>query len=72
MSLLSDFLEKVFYLSLRSVGMFAFLPWLVAAIFLWVFGSLSDRLLRRTGRLRVARSRLIIFTQAGARGRTVA
>ena len=66
MSWLPDYLEKVFHLSLHAVGYFAFLPWFVAAACLWLFGSLSDRLLRRTGRLRIARSRLIMLTQAGA------
>ena len=39
------------------------LPWLTAALMLWGTGYLSDWLLRRSGRLRVARSHVIWVTQ---------
>jgi len=39
------------------------LPWLAAAVALWAIGRASDHLLRKTGRLRVARSYLIAGTQ---------
>ena len=66
MTWLPDYLARVYRLSLREVGLFSFLPWFVAAVLLWAFGPLSDALLRRTGRLRIARSHLIMTTQLGA------
>jgi MFS family permease len=66
MGWLPSYLERTYHLSLRAVGVFSFLPWAVAAVLLWGFGPLSDFLLRRTGRLRVARSSLIMLTQLGA------
>ena len=42
---------------------FLLLPWLAAAVTLWLFGRWSDHLLATTGRLRIARSWLIAGTQ---------
>jgi MFS transporter, ACS family, hexuronate transporter len=39
------------------------LPWLAAAIVLWLFGRWSDHLLTTTGRLRIARSYVIAASQ---------
>src|SRR5882757_8512017 len=66
MTWLPDYLQRVYHLSLREVGLFSFLPWFVAAVLLWAFGPLSDGLLRRTGRLRIARSLPIMISQIGA------
>ncbi|MGF7161642.1 sugar phosphate permease [Rhodoligotrophos appendicifer] len=63
---LPTYLRAAHGLSLDQVGLFSILPWLCAAVLLWVFGLLSDFLLRRTGRLRIARSLLIGSTQAVA------
>jgi len=63
MTWLPDYLQQVYKLSLTQVGAFAFVPWAVAAVLLWSFGPLSDYLYRRTGRLRVSRSYLIIVSQ---------
>lgn len=63
MTWLPDYLQQVYKLSLTQVGAFAFVPWAVAAVLLWSFGPLSDYLYRRTGRLRVSRSYLIIGSQ---------
>lgn len=63
MTWLPSYLAQVYRLNLREIGLFAILPWLVAAVLLWSFGYLSDALLRRTGSLRVARSHPIWITQ---------
>jgi len=63
MTWLPTYLETVYHLDLRQVGLFSILPWLTAAFFLWIFGYLSDALLRTTGRLRISRSHPIWISQ---------
>lgn len=63
MTWLPSYLEKAYHLDLKQVGVFAILPWLVAALLLWACGYLSDALLRKTGSLRVARSHPIWISQ---------
>lgn len=63
MTWLPTYLETAYHLDLRQVGLFSILPWLTAAFFLWAFGYLSDALLRKTGRLRIARSHAIWISQ---------
>lgn len=63
MTWLPTYLEKACHFDLKQVGLFAILPWMVAALLLWAFGYLSDALLRKTGRLRVARSHPIWVSQ---------
>ncbi len=64
MSWLPAYLEKVFHLDVREVGWFSLAPWGAAALVLLVVGDLSDRLLKRTGSLRIARSLPILASQA--------
>lgn len=63
MTWLPSYLERKYGLNLGSVGLFTVLPWLAAALTLWLFGRWSDALLASTGRLRIARSYLIAGTQ---------
>lgn len=63
MTWLPGYLEKVYHLNLKQVGIFSVLPWICAAVLLWAFGYLSDALLRRTGSLRIARSHPIWISQ---------
>ena len=63
MTWLPSYLQHAYGLKLGAVGWFAVLPWACAALLLWGTGYLSDALLRRSGRLRVARSHLIWVTQ---------
>ena len=63
MTWLPSYLERKYGLNLQTVGLFTVLPWLSAAILLWLFGRWSDYLLKATGRLRVARSYLIAGSQ---------
>ncbi|HEY3859425.1 MAG TPA: MFS transporter [Gammaproteobacteria bacterium] len=63
MTWLPSYFQQVYHLDLKHVGLFNVLPWLLAALLLWSFGYLSDRLLRRTGSLRVARSHPIWISQ---------
>jgi MFS transporter, ACS family, hexuronate transporter len=63
MTWLPSYLERKYGLNLGAVGLFTVLPWLAAAVTLWLFGRWSDALLANTGRLRIARSYLIAGTQ---------
>jgi ACS family hexuronate transporter-like MFS transporter len=63
MTWLPSYLEHEYHLHLGTIGLFTVLPWLAAAVLLWLFGMWSDRLLASTGRLRIARSYLIAGTQ---------
>jgi MFS family permease len=63
MTWLPSYLQQVYQLNLRQIGIFSILPWLLAAVLLWGFGYLSDALLRRTGSLRIARSHPIWISQ---------
>ncbi|GGF80496.1 hexuronate transporter [Azorhizobium oxalatiphilum] len=53
----------VYGLNLEDVGLFTVAPWLCAAVSLWAMSHWSDYLLKKTGRLRVARSYLIAGSQ---------
>jgi MFS family permease len=63
MTWLPSYLERAYGLDLATVGLFTVLPWLAAALLLWLLGRWSDHLLKSTGRLRVARSYLIAGSQ---------
>lgn len=63
MTWLPSYLEHAYGLNLKTVGLFTVLPWLAAAVLLWLMGRWSDHLLKTTGRLRIARSYLIAGTQ---------
>lgn len=63
MTWLPSYLEQKYGLNIASVGLFSVLPWLSAAVLLWAMGRWSDRLLKTTGRMRVARSYLIAGSQ---------
>lgn len=63
MGWLPTYLQKQYNLNLASVGIFSILPWLLAAILLWLVGYLSDGLLKKTGNLRLARSHPIWISQ---------
>lgn len=63
MTWLPEYLQHDYGLSIGQVGAFTFVPWAAAAVLMWSFGHLADYLYRRTGRLRVSISYLIIFSQ---------
>lgn len=60
---LPSYFQQAYNLNLKAVGLFTVLPWLTAAVLLWACGYLSDFVLRRTGRLRLARSYPIWISQ---------
>lgn len=60
---LPGYFQQAYQLNLKAVGLFTVLPWLLAAVLLWGCGYLSDYVLRRTGRLRLARSYPIWISQ---------
>ena len=63
MTWLPSYLSRTYGMDLKQVGLFSILPWLLAAILLLGTGRLSDALLRKTGRLRIARSHPIWISQ---------
>lgn len=64
MSWLPGFLNKAYGIEIATAGLLAALPWAAAAVTLLIFGGWSDRVLRRGGSLRQARSLQIAGTQA--------
>ncbi len=63
MSWLPGYLNKAYGLKIVTAGWLAALPWAVAAVAMLIFGGWSDRVLRRGGSLRQARSLQIAATQ---------
>lgn len=63
MTWLPNYLSQNYGLNVREVGLFSILPWATAAVLLVSLGYLSDYLLIRTRRLRIARSSLIGCSQ---------
>jgi MFS transporter, ACS family, aldohexuronate transporter len=63
MGWLPTYLTRAYGLNLRQVGWLTVLPWALAAVLLYVVGHVSDRVLRATGRLRLARSYPIGISQ---------
>lgn len=63
MTWLPYFLQQAYHLDLKQIGLFAFLPWAVAAMMLWLVGYLSDFIYTKTNCLRYARSYPIILGQ---------
>ena len=59
MTWLPEFLRTTYHLDLTQIGWAAALPWVGAAVALYAVGRWSDRMLAKTGRLRVARSYLM-------------
>jgi len=63
MAWLPSYLHHTYGMDLKQIGLFSILPWLLAAVLLLGTGRLSDALLKKTGRLRVARSHPIWISQ---------
>lgn len=60
---LPGYLEQIYSIKLKQVGLFLIAPWLTAMIFLLAGGFISDWLWRKTKSTRLARSHLIWITQ---------
>lgn len=63
MTWLPSYLEKAYSLNVKVIGWFSVIPWLTAAVLLWVIGYLSDYIYKRTGSLRLSRSYPIWISQ---------
>lgn len=63
MGWLPTYLDNSYHLNLGKVGLFTMIPWLLAAVLLYIVGHLSDRILAATGSLRLSRSYPIWITQ---------
>ncbi|MEM9222895.1 MAG: MFS transporter [Pseudomonadota bacterium] len=61
-----SYLHDTFGLKIITVGFLAAIPWLTSALAMLAVGRVSDRILQRTGRLRLSRSVPIAATQAVA------
>lgn len=59
MTWLPEFLRTTYALDLTQVGWVSAIPWAAALAALYIVGRLSDRLVRDTGKLRLARSYLL-------------
>jgi ACS family hexuronate transporter-like MFS transporter len=60
---LPGYLEQVYDVKLRSVGFFLIAPWLLATVTVLCGGILSDKLLAKTGSLRLSRTHIIWVCQ---------
>ncbi len=60
---LPGYLEQIYAVKLKEVGIFLIAPWLLATVLLLFGGFLSDKLLTKTHRLRLARSHVIWVCQ---------
>ena len=63
MTWMPRYLHQEYDMDLQQIGWFSILPWLLAALFLWGTGYLSDYIFRKTNRLRLARSYPIWISQ---------
>ena len=63
MGWLPTYLTRAYGLNLQQAASFTVLPWALAAVLLYAVGHLSDRILRKTGSLRLARSYPIWISQ---------
>jgi len=63
MTWLPSYLIHKYHFDVTQTGMFTVLPWLLAAGFMWFTGILADRIYHRTGKLRLARSWMIMISQ---------
>ena len=62
MTWMPSYLKKVYQLDLMQIGYYAMLPWIFAAILMWVVGTLSDFLYKKTKCLRISRTYPIFFS----------
>lgn len=60
---LPGYLEQTFDMKLKSVGYFSTLPWGLSLLLMPITGWVSDYIMRRTGRTRMARIHLIWICQ---------
>lgn len=60
---LPGYLEQSYHLKLNTIGWFLTAPWLLAALLVFICATLSDKLLIKTNKLRIARSYLIGICQ---------
>lgn len=63
MTWMPSYLKHAYHLNLKSIGLFSIIPWVLAAVFLYSLGYISDAILKKTGSLRKARSHPIWITQ---------
>jgi len=57
------YFEQTYDLDLTQIGWFATLPWALAIVLMLIAGWLSDRLMKRSGRIRIARVHIIWIAQ---------
>ncbi|MCH2133014.1 MAG: MFS transporter [Phycisphaerales bacterium] len=63
LSWLPGYLEQTWHMDLQKVGFFSPLPWAIAIVLMPVAGWLSDVIMRKTGRTRLARVHVIWICQ---------
>jgi len=63
MTWLPTYFASHYHLKLIQVGFYTMLPWLVAAVMMWLTGMLTDFIFKRTYSLRLSRTYPIFFSQ---------
>ena len=62
-SWMPGYLEQTYGMKLTTIGWFSSLPWALAVVLMPVAGWISDRLMKKTGNIRIARVHVIWFCQ---------
>lgn len=63
MTWLPNYLSQTYHFKLMKIGIYTMLPWLTAALFMWILGVLSDWIFQKTKNLRWSRSYPIMASQ---------
>ncbi|MBL7479270.1 MFS transporter [Legionella bononiensis] len=63
MTWLPSYLNQVYHLNLKQIGLYSIAPWLLAALMMWGVGGLSDTILKKTRSYRLSRSYPIFISQ---------
>ncbi len=63
MTWLPEYLHQTYHFELIKIGMYSMIPWLTAALFMWLMGTFSDWIFKKTQNLRWSRSYPIMASQ---------
>ena len=63
MTWLPTYLSMKYHFDLKQIGFYSLFPWLLAAVMMWVVGSISDKIFKKTQNLRLSRSYPIFLSQ---------
>lgn len=63
MTWLPSYLKQTYNMDLTQIGWYSTMPWLTAALMMWLTGQLCDKIFNKTHNLRFSRSYPILITQ---------